>query len=109
MIPLTQTAVCRFLVSTVFTSDCGWETAVLGRGSVTGTATPVPVARYENLEEAKRGHKTWVDKIMSLGPQALPVVRLGWGDLVEEQLQVLDPMRLEEYKQAVKSIAPDFE
>ena len=103
--PLVQTAVCRFIVSTTFTRDAGWETAIIGAGSV----APAPVSRYENVTEAKAGHKTWVDKITGLGPQALPIVRLGhqaYG--VEDEMQFLDPMGVEEYKQAVKSIVPGF-
>ncbi len=106
MIPLVQTAVCRFLVSTTFTSDCGWETAILGAGTFAGDESPVPVSRYPDLGKAKAGHKEWVDKITALGPQALPVVRCAWGDFVPEEMCVLDPMPIEEYKEAVRSITP---
>lgn len=106
MIPLVQTAVCRFLVSTTFTSDMGWETAILGAGTFMGDEAPVPVSRYPDLEHAKAGHKEWVDKITALGPQALPVVRCAWGEIVPEEMRVLDPMTLAEYKEAVRSITP---
>ena len=110
MNPLVQTAVCRFLVSTTFTPDAGWETAVMGAGCFRGgVATPSPVARYKNLKEAKAGHTAWVERIMALGPQALPVVRLGHDAYgVEDEMQVLEPMSLAEYREAVKSIAPGF-
>lgn len=111
MTPLVQTAVCRFIVSTTYTRDLGWETAIMGAGTFTGgEGIPAPVARYANVSEAKAGHKTWVDKIMGLGPQALPVVRLGHAAYgVLDQMQFLDPMSLEEYKCAVKKIAPGLE
>lgn len=110
MTPLVQTAVCRFIVSTTFSQDAGWETAIMGKGTFTGdVGTPAPVSRYETVSEAKAGHKEWVDKISAAGPQALPVVRLGhpaYG--VTDEMQFLDPMGKEEYKQAVRSIAPGF-
>lgn len=110
MTPLVQTAVCRFIVSTTYSQDAGWETAIMGAGTfVGGVGTPAPVSRYANVSEAKAGHSEWVNKITTLGPQALPIVRLGhqaYG--VEDEMQVLDPMGREEYKQAVKSIAPGF-
>lgn len=106
MISLVLTAVCRFIVSTTWTSDMGWETAVLGRGCYAGDGVPVPVSRYEDLLKAKAGHKEWVDKITALGPQALPVVRCAWGDFVPEEMMVIDPMELEEYKLAVRTITP---
>lgn len=106
--PLVQTAVCRFIVSTTYTLDLGWETAVLGAGALPGgDVAPAPVARYENLSEAKAGHKEWVDKITEAGPQALAVVRLGHAAYgVLDEMQFLDPMSIDEYKQAVKLIAP---
>ena len=42
-------------VSTVLTSDCGYETALLdGSGAH-------PVERYETREEAIKGHEKWVE------------------------------------------------
>jgi len=105
MIPVVQTAVCRFLVSTTWTPDMGWETAILGAGTFEGDGSPVPVSRYDWIIQAKAGHKEWVDKITALGPQPLPVVQLPWGALPAEML-VLAPMGLHEYKLAVRSITP---
>lgn len=106
--PLIQTAVCRFIVSTTYTVDLGWETAILGAGALPGgDVAPAPVSRYTGVTEAQAGHKAWVDKITEAGPQALAVVRLGhpaYG--VEDEMQFLDPMSIDEYKQAVKLIAP---
>ncbi|MCK5652781.1 MAG: hypothetical protein KAJ42_15430 [Gemmatimonadetes bacterium] len=108
--PLVQTAVCRFVVSTTYSQDAGWETAIMGAGTfLGGVGTPAPVSRYANVSEAKAGHKEWVDKITTLGPQALPVVRLGheaYG--VKDEMQFLYPMGNDEYKEAVRSIAPGF-
>jgi len=109
--PLVQTAVARFIVSTTYAVDVGWETAIMGRGTFSrgGMASAAPVARYAGVSQAKEGHKEWVDRLMTLGPQALPIVRLGHkGFGVEDEIQVIDPMGIEEYKQAVKSIAPGF-
>ena len=109
MTPLVQTAVCRFIVSTTFTADAGWETAIMGRGTFAAGGVPAPVYRYENVTEAKAGHNDWVNKIMGLGPQALPIWRLGHEAYdVKDEMQFLDPMGNDEYKQAVRSIAPGF-
>jgi hypothetical protein len=43
---------------------------------------------------------------MEAGPQDLPVCRLGWGDLVDDELVVLQPMQLREYQRVVRSIIP---
>ena len=108
--PLVQTAVCRFIVSTTYTPDLGWETAIMGAGALPGGGVvPAPVSRYRGVADAQKGHREWVDKIAAAGPQALAVVRLGHAAYgVLDEMQFLDPMSLDEYKYAVKMIAPGF-
>ena len=47
-------------VSTAWTSDEGYETAILDSLKV------IPVERYQTLREAKEGHLTWVNKVKDL-------------------------------------------
>ncbi|RLI63013.1 MAG: hypothetical protein DRO67_06430 [Candidatus Asgardarchaeum californiense] len=42
-------------VSTVYTSDEGYETAIIDNAGVH------PVERYSDIETAKKGHKKWLD------------------------------------------------
>lgn len=63
-------------VSTAFTSDCGWETAILDGGEVH------PVERYDTKDEAKQGHDKWV-KVISKSPEK--ITKLGYPGLVEEE------------------------
>lgn len=60
------------IVSTAWTGDCGWETAIL---DATGAW---PVERYETKEAALDGHRRWIEKL----PGLVAVTRLGYGALV---------------------------
>lgn len=69
-------------VSTVLTSAYGYETAVLDHYGAH------PVERYENLEEARAGHRRWVRR----DPTLKSVLVLGDEDLgVEDEVIVLIP------------------
>ncbi len=63
-------------VSTAFSSDEGYETAIIDSVAV------YPVQRYDNKEEAERGHQEWIAKC----PTLTKVMRLGGlGGLVEAE------------------------
>ena len=47
-------------VSTAFTSDMGYETAILDKSSV------YPVERYESKEDAIQGHIRWMEEAVNL-------------------------------------------
>lgn len=47
-------------VSTAYTSDCGYETALLDKNGVH------PVERYESQEKAVTGHASWLRKAETL-------------------------------------------
>ena len=46
-----------FTISTAFTSDEGYETAIIDSNGVH------PVERYERLNDAEEGHKRWYNKM----------------------------------------------
>ena len=50
------------VIDTVCTVDCGWETGILKEGKIW-----IIVEEYPNEEEAKNGHKKWID-IMKKNP-----------------------------------------
>lgn len=60
-------------VSTVDSYDLGYETALIDANGVH------PVERYETLEEAKQGHKEWVEDIYKIDGKEL--LELGSGRL----------------------------
>ena len=55
-------------VSTAWTPDEGYETALL-------TDTVIPVERYQTMEEAKLGHKKWVEYAKTTDDTS--IIRLG--------------------------------
>ena len=75
-----------FVVSTVFTSDCGYETAIFDYAD-TGTV----VERYENSEKALIGHEKWVEFIKS-GKRE--VVALGYGKSIPDKNVILKDVGL---------------
>ena len=62
-------------VSTAYTSDCGYETAILDANGVH------PVERYETKKDAEIGHKKWIKKAMTIKT----VTKLGWMGLCDEE------------------------
>ena len=50
-----DTSKCGIIVSTAYTSDEGFETALLDDSEV------YPVERYETKEQAKKGHENWLE------------------------------------------------
>lgn len=70
------TPVDEYVVSTVLVNDLEcWETAILVRGNFN------PVERYDEREEAERGHQRWCEAI----PHLTEITKLGYGDLVRPE------------------------
>jgi hypothetical protein len=71
-------------VSTIDSSDLGFETAILdGSGAH-------PVERYDTLEQAKAGHAKWVKKAKA---GLKHIVKLGYGDLIGSKKMKLVPRK----------------
>lgn len=65
----------KVIVSTAFTSDQGYETAIL---LSTGTH---PVERYPDIHRAMHGHKKWCEKL----PSMKSITELGYDDICDSQ------------------------
>jgi hypothetical protein len=61
-------------VSTAWTPDMGYETAILDENGVH------PVERYETIKEAEKGHEKWVRTVRNRN--IVVIERLGYKDLV---------------------------
>ena len=72
-----RTEVGGLTVSTVHTSDFGYETALLD------AVGAHPVERYESLKQAKAGHTKWVE--WAGDPSNNRVTKLGYGSLVDAE------------------------
>ncbi len=68
---LDRTKVGKLTISTVFTTDMGYETAILDANGVH------PVERYIDREAAIQGHASWIKKAETL----TEVTKLGYGEL----------------------------
>jgi hypothetical protein len=68
-------------VSTAFTSDEGYETALLDANGVH------PVERYTDKDKAEKGHLKWIDFAKKSDNQK--VTKLGWEGLVDNKEIVL--------------------
>lgn len=68
-------------VSTVFTPDCGYETALI---DLMGT---YPVERYGTKAEAKNGHIKWFKFAETANGKT--VTRLGLGSLIDDKNIIL--------------------
>ena len=67
-------------ISTVLTSDEGYETAVIDNNGVH------PVQRYDTKENTKKGHKLWCEK----APKLEKITKLGWTGVVDEEEIILE-------------------
>ena len=67
-------------ISTVLTSDEGYETAIIDNNGVH------PVQRYDTKENAEKGHKLWCEK----APQLEKITKLGWMGVVDEEEIILE-------------------
>lgn len=75
-----KTLVNGLIVSTVWTTDMGYETALIDKNKV------YPVERYADIEEAKKGHLKWVKDAETIEA----CIELGYGSLIDEK-----PVKLE--------------
>jgi hypothetical protein len=76
----------HFGVSTAYTSDEGYETAILDIEE--GEEEVYPVERYSSKEEAIKGHEKWVKKAKE-GKIKNIIVLGGFNGLVEDEKKVL--------------------
>ena len=75
---LGRTTVDGVTISTAYTSDMGYETAVID-------ADVHPVERYETRQKAEEGHAKWVKNIVGMKQ----ITELGYGDVVDERVVTL--------------------
>lgn len=77
---LGKTEVNGLTVSTAYTSDEGYETALIDKNGVH------PVERYPDKEAAEMGHAAWCEKAKTIET----VTELGcWGLVEDEQIQIV--------------------
>lgn len=62
-------------VSTAYSSDCGYETAILDENGVH------PVERYGTKQDAESGHKKWLKKAKTIKK----ITKLGWMGLCDDE------------------------
>jgi hypothetical protein len=72
---LGRTEIGGVTVSTAYTTDMGYETAILDKSGV------YPVERYATKELAAEGHENWCKKI----PNLTEIRELGYGSLADEK------------------------
>lgn len=63
-------------ISTAYTSDCGYETAIIDENGVH------PVERYNSKEEAEIGHEKWCKNSETI----TEVVELGYFDMIDDTI-----------------------
>ena len=70
-----RTEVSGLIVDTCYTSDEGYETAIIDQNGA------YPVERYDSKELAIIGHEAWCDKAKTI----TEITELGWLDLCDEE------------------------
>lgn len=70
----------NLVVSTVDTNDCGLETAIIDNIGAH------PVERYKSIDDAKLGHKKWVEKVTKIinGEEQNKIMKLGYGEIIPD-------------------------
>ena len=76
---VNRTDVNGVTVSTAYTSDCGYESAILD------TARTHIVERYENREDAVAGHAKWVE----FAKTAVELTDVGYGESIEPKVYTI--------------------
>lgn len=74
-----RTEVNGLIISTAFTSDEGYETAIIDANGVH------PVERYISLEASKEGHEKWIKE----APLITTVLKLGFGGMINDEEIIL--------------------
>lgn len=62
------------IISTAYSSDCGYETAIIDASQTS------PVERYRSREQAELGHKKWCKKAKTLKKVTMLGDADGWMD-----------------------------
>lgn len=72
-----RTEIDTIIVSTAFTTDMGYETAIIhNKGN-----TVSPVERYDSRTSAEEGHIKWCEQIKNMDT----IIELGYGDLSDDE------------------------
>jgi len=69
----------NFIISTAYTSDEGYETAIIDEN---GTH---PIERYSDIIKAKEGHQKWIKKAKEIKTGDEIIKLGGWSGLVEDK------------------------
>lgn len=77
---LFRTEVYGLIISSVYTPDCGFETAIIDKNNI------YVVERYKNEQKLSEGHKKWCKKAKTLKN----VRELSWLGITEERNVVLE-------------------
>ena len=84
-------AVNGLVVSTCYTTDMGYETAILDCNNT------YPVERYDSKEDAEEGHKKWIKFCKS---KKTKITKLGYGSFIDDEEAILE--RNEEWAESRK-------
>lgn len=80
---LGKTEVNGLIVSTAYTSDGGYETAIIDANKVH------PVERYDSKEKAQTGHEKWCKEAESIET----INKLGWLGIVKDEIITLNRVK----------------
>jgi hypothetical protein len=81
-----RNAICGLVVDTSYTSDCGYETAILDNNGCH------PVERYKTKEDAFNGHIKWCNEATLLDK----ITKLGWLDWMPLDEEIVTLQRFDE-------------
>lgn len=82
---INRTIINNYIVSTINSVDCGYETAILGKNKTS------PVERYDDLEEAQKGHLKWVEFVKNTKEKPLKIKELGYLSLTDTSIVNIEP------------------
>lgn len=88
-----RTEVDGLIISTAYSSDCGYETAII---DVNGT---YPVERYDNKLKSEKGHKNWVKKSKKLKT----ITSLGDADGWFDKKKIKLNRNIDKFKKMIKN------
>jgi hypothetical protein len=80
------------IISTAFTTDYGFETAIISADKVR------VVARWRSKEEAEIGHIEWCSKVVGMET----VIALGYGELISDERVKLSRLPDDEIKERMQ-------
>lgn len=98
--PCSKSVVNGLGISTVFTDDAGYETAIIDASGVAGV-----VERYESEADAIEGHKRWEQAAEGFNwdDEPITVTEVGYGTTIEPSevtLERMNPAEEQAFKDA---------